>query len=90
LAQKSKNLKSSLLLLLAAIIWGFAFVAQRAGMAWVGPFTFNGIRFLLGTLTLLPLVFISCRKIAIIYKDQFFSKRKFPTITILILKIILI
>jgi drug/metabolite transporter (DMT)-like permease len=63
LAQKSKNLKSSLLLLLAAIIWGFAFVAQRAGMAWVGPFTFNGIRFLLGTLTLLPLVFISCRKI---------------------------
>ncbi|HOF81593.1 MAG: DMT family transporter [Bacteroidales bacterium] len=63
MAQKSKNLKSSLLLLLAAIIWGFAFVAQRAGMAWVGPFTFNGIRFLLGTLTLLPLVFISCRKI---------------------------
>lgn len=52
----SKSLTSDLLLLLTAIIWGFAFVAQRAGMEHVGPFTFNGIRFLLGSLTLLPLL----------------------------------
>jgi len=43
-------------LIIAAVIWGFAFVAQRAGMAHVGPFTFNGVRFLLGSLALLPLV----------------------------------
>jgi drug/metabolite transporter (DMT)-like permease len=54
---KSKSLQSDLLLLLTAIIWGFAFVAQRAGMEHVGPFTFNGIRFALGSLSLLPLLY---------------------------------
>jgi drug/metabolite transporter (DMT)-like permease len=49
-------LKSDALLLLTAIIWGFAFVAQRIGMDYVGPFTFNGIRFALGSLVLIPLV----------------------------------
>ncbi|MDP2723040.1 MAG: DMT family transporter [Bacteroidales bacterium] len=44
------------LLLLAAIIWGLAFVAQRAGMEHIGPFTFNGIRFLLGSFSLLPVI----------------------------------
>ena len=52
----SKSFTSGLILLLAAIIWGFAFVAQRAGMEHVEPFTFNGIRFLLGCITLLPLL----------------------------------
>jgi Predicted permease, DMT superfamily len=52
------KLKANLLLLLAAAIWGFAFVAQRVGMDHVGPFTFNGIRFALGSLSLLPLLFI--------------------------------
>jgi drug/metabolite transporter (DMT)-like permease len=46
----------ALLLLLAAVIWGFAFVAQRAGMEHVGPFFFTGVRFALGTVTLLPLL----------------------------------
>ncbi len=46
--------RANLLLLLAAAIWGFAFVAQRLGMAHVGPFTFNAIRFGLGALSLLP------------------------------------
>ena len=46
--------RSDLILLLAAIIWGFAFVAQRVGMEYVGPFTFNGVRFTLGTLVLVP------------------------------------
>ncbi len=39
----------------AAVIWGFAFVAQRAGMAHIGPLTYNGIRFLIGATALLPL-----------------------------------
>lgn len=47
---------SDLLLLITAIIWGFAFVAQRAGMEFTGPFTFNACRFLLGGLLLIPLV----------------------------------
>ena len=50
------TLKADGLLLLTAMIWGFAFVAQRIGMDYVGPFTFNGIRFALGCLVLLPLL----------------------------------
>ena len=49
-------LKADWLLLLTALIWGSAFVAQRVGMEHVGPFTFNGVRFTLGALALLPLV----------------------------------
>jgi drug/metabolite transporter (DMT)-like permease len=45
---RSSTIRSDLLLLLAAIIWGFAFVAQRMGMEHIGPFLFNGIRFALG------------------------------------------
>jgi drug/metabolite transporter (DMT)-like permease len=45
------------MLWVTAAIWGFAFVAQRAGMEFIGPFTFNGIRFLLGSASLLPLIF---------------------------------
>jgi len=53
----SNTLKNDFLLLLTAIIWGFAFTAQRAGMEFIGPFTFNGIRFLLGSISILPLIF---------------------------------
>jgi drug/metabolite transporter (DMT)-like permease len=50
------TVKSDALLLLTAAIWGFAFVAQRVGMEYVGPFTFNGVRFALGSFVLLPLI----------------------------------
>ena len=53
---KNKELESSLLLLLAAAIWGFAFVAQRVGAKYVGSFTFNGVRFALGCISLIPLI----------------------------------
>lgn len=53
---KVEKLKSDLVLCVAAVIWGFAFVAQRVGMDYVGPFLFNGVRFALGTLSLLPLL----------------------------------
>jgi drug/metabolite transporter (DMT)-like permease len=52
----TQTLKSDSLLLLASVIWGFAFVAQRVGMDYVGPFLFNGVRFALGSLVLLPLI----------------------------------
>jgi drug/metabolite transporter (DMT)-like permease len=48
--------KTDLTLLLTAGIWGLAFVAQRVGMDYVGPFTYNGVRFALGSLTLAPLL----------------------------------
>lgn len=57
----SKLLRSELLLFLAAVIWGFAFVAQRAGMEHIGPFLYNGIRFALGCLSLLPLILMRSR-----------------------------
>lgn len=50
------ELRSNLLLLLTSAIWGFAFVAQRVGMEFVGAFTFNGVRFALGCLSLIPLI----------------------------------
>lgn len=54
MALNKKTLRADGFLFLAALIWGFAFVAQRSGMAHIGPFLFNGIRFLLGALVLLP------------------------------------
>jgi len=53
---KRSSLKYSLLLLLAALIWGAAFVSQKAGMDYVGPFTYNGVRSILGGLVLLPVI----------------------------------
>lgn len=50
------QLKANILLLITAAIWGFAFVAQRVGMESVGPYTFNGVRFALGGLSLLPVI----------------------------------
>ncbi|MDR2069002.1 MAG: DMT family transporter [Spirochaetaceae bacterium] len=55
-------LKADLLLLLTSCIWGFGFVAQRSGMEYVGPFAFNGIRFILGSLSLLPLILFRRKK----------------------------
>jgi drug/metabolite transporter (DMT)-like permease len=51
-----KALRADILLLLTAAIWGFGFVAQRSGMEHVGPFTFNGVRFILGSLMLFPVI----------------------------------
>ncbi len=53
---KKTYLRANGLLMLTAIIWGFAFVAQRASMAHIGPFTFNAIRFGLGAISLIPVV----------------------------------
>lgn len=59
---KSQVVKSNIFLFITAIIWGFAFVAQRVGMEFVGPFTFNGVRFALGSLSLIPIIIFFNRK----------------------------
>lgn len=50
--------KSPLLLLLTAVIWGVAFVAQSVGMDYVGGFTFNCVRSLIGSAVLIPCIFL--------------------------------
>lgn len=58
----TREVKSELLLFVTAAIWGLAFVAQRSGMAFVGPFTFNAVRFTLGAASLLPVILYLDRK----------------------------
>lgn len=54
----NRNLKGSLILLLTAIIWGSSFVSQKVGVETVGPMTFIGLRTLLGSIVLLPVIFV--------------------------------
>ena len=55
-------MQANLLLLITALIWGFGFVAQRMGMDHLGPYAFNVCRFLVGALSLLPLLFFLRKK----------------------------
>lgn len=57
----NKRYLGNLALLLAAIIWGSAFVAQRDGMVHVGPFTFQAVRSFLGSFCLLPVICFSTK-----------------------------
>ncbi len=59
---KNVQLRNSFLLLLTAFIWGTSFVAQSVGTDYVQPFTFNGIRSLIGSLVLLPCIAFLDRK----------------------------
>ncbi len=58
----SKNLKGNLLLILAALIWGVSFVMQDHAAATLSPFTINGIRSLIGTAALTPLILLLSKK----------------------------
>lgn len=57
----AKYSKNFILLFVTAVIWGVAFVAQSAGMDYVGPYTFNAVRCLLGGIVLIPCVFFLTR-----------------------------
>ena len=46
------------MLVTTALIWGIAFVAQSEGMNYVGGFTFNACRFLIGGVVLIPCIFL--------------------------------
>lgn len=54
-----KRFLGNIALLLTASIWGVSFVAQKTGMDFVGPFTFNFVRSIIGGFSLLPLIFIA-------------------------------
>lgn len=56
------KLKNGLMLVLTAFIWGVAFVSQTVGMDHVGPFAFNSLRFLIGGMVLLPVIFLRRKK----------------------------
>jgi len=56
------KIKSLALLLMTAMIWGFAFVAQRMGSEYIQAFTFNGIRFVLGAVSLIPVIMLFEKK----------------------------
>jgi len=53
-----KHAFANIALFLTALIWGLSFVAQRAGMDYIGPFTFNTVRSFLGGLSLIPVIFL--------------------------------
>lgn len=53
---KKLSIKSMILLVLTALIWGMSFVAQSVGMNYIGPFTFNCIRSIMGGLVLIPCI----------------------------------
>lgn len=60
--KSAKSLKGSLILLIAAAIWGFAFVAQDVAAEIIEPFTLNGVRFLIGTVALMPVILVMSKK----------------------------
>ena len=53
-----KKILANIALFLTALTWGLSFVAQRAGMDYVGPFTFNAVRSIIGGFSLLPVISI--------------------------------
>lgn len=55
---KNQKLKGNSILLLVAFIWGVSFIAQSKGVEKIPPATFNGVRSLLGSVALLPVIFI--------------------------------
>ena len=58
----SKKMRSNILLLITAAIWGSSFVAQKSGMDYIEPFTYNGIRTLIGGLVLIPVIYVFGKK----------------------------
>ena len=57
-----KRYVNNLILLIIALIWGAAFVAQSAGMDYIGPFTFNSARSILGGIVLIPVIYVLNKK----------------------------
>lgn len=57
-----KKILGMIILLIGSIVWGFAFVAQKDATNYIGTFTLNGIRFLIGAIVLLPVILIKNSK----------------------------
>ena len=56
---KSMSLLSAFL---CTFIWGTTFIAQDTGMDMIGPLTFNGTRFFIGFLSIIPFALIFEKK----------------------------
>ena len=54
--RKDNSIRNSFMLFLTAFIWGTSFVAQSAGMEYIGPFTFSVVRYIMGGLVLIPVI----------------------------------
>ena len=67
-----KRYVNNLILLIIALIWGAAFVAQSAGMDYIGPFTFNSARSILGGIVLIPVIYVLDKK----RKEEIHHKEK--------------
>lgn len=74
----NKQVKGSLSIMTATIIWGSTFVAQSVGMDHIGPFTFQAVRCLLGMLILLPIIFLSDRFTCSERAENFISRWRNP------------
>ena len=59
---RNPKFKNNVMLVLTALIWGSAFVAQSVGMDYIGPFTFNSLRCFLGGIVLLPVIGVMGRR----------------------------
>ena len=73
--ESRKHFRANLLMLVAAAIWGSAFVAQRLSLDVIGPFLFTGLRFLLGALVLIPLLTFNTAS-----RAQFAAIRRAPAL----------
>lgn len=69
------NIKGSLILCTAALIWGLAFVAQSGAADKVPPFIFNALRSFIGAIALIVFWLFMNRK----EKTPFFPKEKFKS-----------
>tara|TARA_B100001250_G_scaffold210599_1_gene180731 strand:+ start:968 stop:1843 length:876 start_codon:yes stop_codon:yes gene_type:complete len=66
-------MKANILMLIASLIWGTAFVSQTTGMGFIGPFTFSFARFFLAALTVLPLaLYFEKQNFEIFFKNKNF------------------
>lgn len=61
---QKRALRADIMLLVAAAIWGSGFVAQRAGMDHIGPWTFNALRYTIGAAMILPFAWVRWRRVS--------------------------
>ena len=72
----SKNLKGNLMLVMAAFFWGISFVMQDRAVSYLSPFAINGIRSIIGTLSLMPLILLRSKKSGVAVLENTREKRK--------------
>ena len=74
---ENKALRADILMLIAAAIWGFAFVAQKDAAETMDPFFFNAARFFIGASVLMPLVWYLSKKNTTSIKTKVSTKKEY-------------